>query len=106
MRDRDPVTQIRRGDLFPLHHAVYVTGVYVAAFDQNGSRLMDRVRLIKACAAIRTLSGLKLTIRLSFSATDSISLTRWLLNPMPEKALRMWGHGAIARKGGMGLKLC
>ena len=47
MRDRDPVTQICRGDLFPPHHAVYVTGVYVAAFDQNGARLMDRVRLIQ-----------------------------------------------------------
>ena len=44
--DCDAITQICRGDLFPLHHAVYVTGMYVAAFDQNDSRLMDRVRLV------------------------------------------------------------
>src|SRR4051795_427914 len=59
--------------------------------------------LSRTCAAIRTLSGPKLTIRLSFSATDSIYLTRWLFNPMPEKALQMWGYGAIAGKGGMRL---
>src|SRR3954453_13504858 len=59
--------------------------------------------LSRTCAAIRTLSGPKLTIRLSFSATDSIYLTRWLFNPMPEKALQMWGYGAITGKGGMGL---
>ena len=44
MRDRDPVAQICSTDLLPLDHAVYVTGMYVAAFDQNGPRLMDRVR--------------------------------------------------------------
>src|SRR5688500_14915143 len=42
-------------------------------------------------------------MRLSFSATDSIYLTRWHLNPMPEKALQIWGNGAIARKSGIGL---
>src|SRR5688500_256669 len=60
--------------------------------------------LSRACAAIRTFSGPKMTIRLSFSATDSISLTRWHFNPMPEKALQMWVHGAIAGKGGMKLR--
>src|SRR3954466_10155681 len=61
--------------------------------------------LSRACAAIRTLSGPKLTIRLSFSVTDSIYLTRWLFNPMLEKALQMWEPSAIARKGGMGLRV-